>query len=207
MKFPIINRRRLVAGAAIVLAGGAALAGPVAAQVDDSDVRTTWAAEALQPLVEDGTLTQAQADAVEQALADARPVGHERGAGRRLDVAATAIGIGTDELGEALRNGSTIADVAAINGVGLQVVVDAMVAEAQEHLDEHVAAGDLTTDEAAARLATITERITAFVNGNLPAGGLGSGPGRGRGHGPHDDLDGDISETDATGTTDGTTGS
>jgi hypothetical protein len=82
-------------------------------------------------------------------------------------------------------------------------VVDAMVAEAQEHLDEHVAAGDLTTDEAAARLATITERITAFVNGNLPAGGLGSGPGfgpgRGRGHGPHDDLDGDISETDATG--------
>jgi polyhydroxyalkanoate synthesis regulator phasin len=210
MKLPHLSTRRLVAGAAIVLASGAVIAGPVAAQTGDTQVRTSWAAEALDGLVEDGTLTQAQADAVEQALEAARPErgGRGPGGGRGIEAAATAIGVEVDVLRDALRDGSTIADVAAINGVDVQTVIDAMVAAAQEHLDEQVAAGDLTADEAATRLTEVSERITAMVNGELPAGGPGGFGGRG--HGPHGDTDGNgplLGETPADTSVTETTGS
>ena len=101
-----MNRRnRLWVGGAAALGAGVLLAGPLraAAQEDDGD----WVSEALGGLVADGTITQAQADAVDQALDAARPEprrgpGEGRGPGRfgghfgpgiGLDAAATAIGI------------------------------------------------------------------------------------------------------------------
>lgn len=138
-------------------------------------------AEALAPLVEDGTLTQAQADAVIERLRDAapeRPVhgpgGHHRGPG--LEAAAEALGMTTDELRTALREGSTIAEVAGDRGVDVQTVIDAMVGEAKAHLDEKVAAGDLTQAEADERLAEITGRITDRVNSGGPRRDGGGGP-------------------------------
>src|SRR6185295_15246663 len=100
--------------------------------------------ETLQPLIDNGTITQAQADAVISALEAARPVdgrGHGRHGGPGLDAAASALGVSTDELRQSLDGGSTIAEVAQSKGVDVQTVIDAMVADLQAHLDTEVAGG------------------------------------------------------------------
>jgi 3-hydroxyacyl-CoA dehydrogenase len=169
--------RRWVAGAIATLGAGALIVVPltVAAQDDDGE---TWVTEALSGLVEDGTITQQQADAVSQALVDARPErefgrfggpGHWFGRGLGLDEAAEAVGIDIDDLREALRDGQTIAEVAGEHSVDVQTVINAMVAEAEEHLNDAVADGRLDETEAAERLTAVTEKITSFVNEGSPA--------------------------------------
>lgn len=138
-------------------------------------------AEVLAPLVEAGTIDQAQADAVIEALIDARPDrGHGRGEhlGRGLEAAATALGMSTSELRTALRGDQTIAQVAESRDVEVQVVIDAMVAELEEHLAQKVTAGDRTQEEADQLLERGTERITDLVNNGRPERGDGRGRGR-----------------------------
>ena len=105
-----------------------------------------WVRQALDELVADGTLTTEQADAVANKLAESRPErgpggpGHgRRGKGPGLEAAATALGIEPSELMTQLRDGKTIAQVAADKGVDVQTVIDAMVADMSTHLDEEVA--------------------------------------------------------------------
>ena len=135
--------------------------------------------EMLQALVDDGTITDAQADAVTEHLVENRPERGDRGdrgdrGGRRAhpgadgEVVAELIGIDAAELRAALRDGSTIAELADANDVDPQTVIDALVAEAQGHLDLAVENGRLTEDEAAAKSEQLTERITARVNGERP---------------------------------------
>ena len=133
--------------------------------------------ESLQTLVDDGTIDGAQADAVADHLASEAPGrigrrgpgGHGRGA---LGEAVTeALGIEAEALREQLRAGSTIADIAAENGVELQTVIDAMLAEVSEKLDQAVADGRLSEDDASAKLDQAAERIEARVNGERPARG------------------------------------
>jgi hypothetical protein len=196
-------RTKLAAAAvgASLLAGagaGAALMTPVVATAADgsssgdssgssSDETATtrpepgqWVKDALADLVEDGTLTQAQADKVAEKLEASRPaggpggpggMGHGRGPG--LSVAAEAIGIEESALAEALQGGQTIADVARANDVDVQTVIDAIVAEMNSHLDKAVTAGRLTQEQADERKAGAAERATALVNGERPAGGPG----------------------------------
>lgn len=138
---------------------------------------STHFSEAIAPLVEAGTITQAQADAVIAALADAGPPegGHRgpggRMGGRGLDSAAEALGITADELRTALQDGQTIAQVAESRGVDVQTVIDAMLADLKAHLDEEVAAGEHTQEEADQKLADATERITDSVNNGMPERG------------------------------------
>jgi hypothetical protein len=128
--------------------------------------------DVLDALVADGTITQAQEDAILARLDEAIPaprVGHEDGrrpGGRGftrhafglgadvLTAAADALGVTEDELRTELRDGTTIAEVASDKGVDVQKVIDAMVA----------AAGD-----------DLQQRITDFVNGDLPEPPFGPG--------------------------------
>lgn len=138
--------------------------------------------EALQSLVDDGTIDSAQADAVASTLAESGPrggPGGHRGRGQGLEVVAEAIGIDSDALREALQSGQTIAEVAEANGVDPQVVVDAMVANISEKLDEAVESGRLTQEEADERKADAPERAEARVNGERPERGDRRGPGPG----------------------------
>lgn len=165
--------------------------------------------EVLQPLVDDGTLTPAQLDAVISALEAAGPMGHGgaggdqggRGMGRggaNLDVVASTLGLTADEVRTAIQGGQTIADLAAANGSSAENVIDALVASMKAHLDEEVAAGEHTQDEADQILVDATARITEFVNTTASiaeAGPMNGGPG-GRGHRPGDG--------DGTGTSTGT---
>ena len=91
----------------------------------------------------------------------------DRGAG--LDAAAEVIGVSPEELREALRDGTSLADLAEANGVDAQDVVDVLVAEATERLDQAVADGRLTEEKAADIAEHLTERITAMVKGERPA--------------------------------------
>ncbi|MBI5088356.1 MAG: hypothetical protein HZB15_05700 [Actinobacteria bacterium] len=140
--------------------------------------------EVLQPLVDDGTLTADQLEAVVSALDAAGPVGDgpmgeggPMGPGGRhghggmhigLDAAATALGLTADELRTELEGGSSITDVAAAKGIDVQTVIDAMVAEATQRIDDRVAAGDLTQEEADAKIADLTERVTDAVDNIRP---------------------------------------
>jgi hypothetical protein len=115
----------------------------------------------------------AQQDGQEQPAPEAdegRPCRGPRGGGKHLEVAAQAIGIEVDALREALGNGQTIAEVAQANGVEVQVVVDAMVADLGTRIDEGVANGRLTQEEADEKKAELPERVTARVNGERPEG-------------------------------------
>jgi polyhydroxyalkanoate synthesis regulator phasin len=149
--------------------------------------------ETLAPLVADGTITQAQADKVVETLLAARPEGgpggrgHGPGGGRfGGEAAATALGITVDELRTALREGSTIAEVAQEKGIDVQVVIDAIVAERTEQIAAAVADGKLTQEQADERLADLEAKVTERVNQALPEGGRG-----GRGGPPPEDAPAD----------------
>jgi hypothetical protein len=159
----------------------------------------------LKPLVDDGTLTQAQLDKVVETLAAAGPMGGggpgDHGGGRGgagLSVVATTLGMTEAEVRDAISNGQTLAQLAESKGSSAQALIDAILADTKTHLDEEVAAGEHTQAEADAKLADATARVTDFVNNTDTAGPMGGGMG-GPG-GPHHDRDGDAAGTDGTGT-------
>ena len=84
------------------------------------------------------------------------------------DVVAGLLGVDAEHLRAGLRDGKSIADIAAERGVDLQTIIGALVDEASTHLDQAVADERLTDDEAADMLAKLTDRITARVNGERP---------------------------------------
>jgi DNA-binding IscR family transcriptional regulator len=135
--------------------------------------------ETLKPLVDAGTISQAQADAVIAALKADMPARGERGhkGGAGLEVAAQALGMTADELHAALDGGQTLAQVASDKGVNVQVVVDALVASATNHINEEVASGEITQAQADQKLAELSQRVTDRVNNPRPEGGPRGGHG------------------------------
>jgi len=133
--------------------------------------------ETLKPLLDNGTLTQAQVDAVAKALQDARPAGKGGKAGvprgTSLETAASAIGVTVEEVRTAQRAGQSLADLARAKGVDPQKVIDALLAPIIEHEKAEVASGEDTQAEADKKIADATTRITEFVNGKAPAKGTG----------------------------------
>jgi hypothetical protein len=194
--------RKTIAAAAVaasVAVGGitgAVLGTPgLAGAADTATGAVGWVQEALGGLVDDGTITQEQAAAVETALGDAR---QERGTGRGLghhlglSAVAEALGVSEDELRTALQDGRTIAEVAADEGVEVQAVVDAVVAAQREHLDEKLADGDLTQEQADELLAGADERVTAMTEDEWSS--FRGGPGGRHRHrsGPPSEDEGDA---------------
>lgn len=184
-------------GAALLGGGGlgAALMAPTVASADSTSTAASssstdssgtqakpgaWVGDALKKLVDAGTITQAQSDAVQAALDAARPAGGPGGPGRGgpgLDAAATALGMEAADLRTALEGGKTVAEVAKTKGVDLQKVVDAIVTEMNSHLAQAVTDGRLTQAQADEMKANATERATALVNGEQPDPGSGPPPG------------------------------
>lgn len=152
----------------------------------------TRIASVLAPLVKAGTINQAQADAVTEALVAAKkaegPRGEQGGPGRGhrgpgLEAAATALGMTTAELRTAVQSGQTLAQIAADKGVDVQVVIDALKAELAEHLAEEVTSGEITQEQADQKLAKASERITDMVNNGRPERGGPEGQGGQQGQG------------------------
>ncbi len=161
------------------------VATPVVALQDDTDAPETDRPEPgqqlrglLQQLVDDGTIDATQADAVTELLmenrperGDRRPGHHQRGPGFDGEVVAGLLSIDVDTLRTELRAGNSIADIAESNDVDPQTVIDALVTEADGHIDLMVEDGRLTLDEGDAMKDNVVARITARVNGERPGRG------------------------------------
>lgn len=181
----------------------------------DETANEDWAAEAverlreaLQPLVDDDTLNSGQADDVADFLVEEREGrmgkagqrGHGPGRGGmggsfgRSDVIQETLRLEATEIREALSDGGSLADLATANGVDPKVLIDALVAESQARIDEAIADGRLSEDDATEHQADMVERITDMVNGEMPE--RGDFGGRGRHGGP---FGSDDSSTDEEG--------
>jgi hypothetical protein len=207
-----------LAAATTVILGGAtafvvptmasAATGAVTAATDGDDTTEVAAAitAALSGLVNDGTITQAQADAVARTLAEnppVRPGGHGghgfgRGGGPMaagLVAAATTLGMTPQEIRTALEGGASLASLAEGKGIAkadlVTAMVDAVVAEINAHEAEE-GEDPLTQVE--------IERITEFATAAVDRVGLPDRPGHERGgmsgdggrHNHHDDRLGDV---------------
>ena len=185
---PIKRSVAITAIAASTLGGvaaGAAFFTPAIAGAQDDVVEAEQAApergerisEALQVLVDDGTLTEAQRDAVVETLQNARPDRGEfrerlgqrgpRGAGEIAEI----LGLEGSEMREALRNGSSIAELAEAQGIDSADIVDAIVARAEDRLDTAVENGRIDDVQAAEMLTRTAERAEDLVNGEIEFGG------------------------------------
>jgi len=206
---------------------GSGTAAPVPATpapAQDKAERDDRLRQALQSLVDDGTLTQVQLDAVIAKLDTAGPFGGGGPGGRGgrhgifgigvdngLDTVATTLGVTVDELRTALQGGTTLADYATSKGKTAQDVIDALVAKAKSALDTRVTAGDMTQADADTELTEATAAITDVVEKGGPLGGRGfgmggMGGGRGGQHGDHTDFpDRDAPSTTPSTTTPSTT--
>ncbi len=141
--------------------------------------------------VQQGTLTQAQADALKQRLqqGDFRALFGRGGKGwggphlfgvkqAMLDAAAGALNLSADDLVTRLRNGETLAAIAQAQGTTEQAVIDAALAAARTQLDQAVANGTLTQAQADAIYSELQSRGADILTL------------RGRGHGPRGWRDG-----------------
>jgi len=152
----------------------------------------------LDQAVANGRLTQEQAD---QRLADAgakidqflnsKPGDHLPGrdgdgkpgkgfgipkGGASLETIAGVLGTDVETLRIQLAEGKTIAEIA---GDKTQAVIDALVAEANAKIDEAVANGRLTQEQADQLKTKTAEMISKFVNEGGPLKKFGKGFGRG----------------------------
>lgn len=188
---PEALRTRLQAGETLAAIAGDRTDDLVAALVADGERH-------LDDAVTHGRLTQEEADEKKAELPERMtafvnatlpaegdrggPGGKHGGPGgpggrANLGTVASTLGITEEELRTQLQSGKSLADIA---GDKTGAVVDALVAEATARIDQAVADGKLTAEQASERKANLDERITAMVNRTPPA----EGERRGHRHGP-----------------------
>ena len=159
--------------------GGTVVGGPTTALAENDGPKGRLKA-LLDGLVTKGTVTQAQVDAILQAIQDAAPTPRPNVKPARPSVpgvmsfvrdltkaASDYLGMDLKTLVTQLRDGKSVADVAngltdkSKNAAGL---VATLTQAANDKLDQAVAANKLTADQAATLRPKIAAEITTFVN-------------------------------------------
>jgi hypothetical protein len=184
----------LVAGAAI----GATLLVPSAVNAADTPTTTaapsteapapaapnpgpmgSWVDGALKPLVDAGTITQAQADAVKDALAKAKPAFP---GGRKPDgpfggpvgkdpaKIAAALGMTEADLKAGLASGKTLAELATEHGKDPAAIAQIIIDDVNARIDAALSAGRLSQAQADQMKADAKARADDIVNGKAPLG-------------------------------------
>lgn len=135
----------------------------------------TGLAEILAELVEEGVITDDQADAVSgrvderieerRAEFEARRAEHQAEREENMAAVADAAGVTVDELTDALRNGDSLADVAGDN---VDAVIDLLVQEQTDRINDALENGRIDAERADELLADVEERVTDRVNGERP---------------------------------------
>ena len=145
----------------------------------------------IAQLIEDGVITEEQADdldairtAVQEARAEARA--------EKQQAIADVLGISVEDLQAAKEEGQTLAEIA---GDDVDALVDFFVEQKTEKINEKVAAGELTQEEADEKIAGLEERIESRIENG---GGFGRRGGDGpRNGGPAGDADAAAETTSA----------
>jgi len=101
--------------------------------------------------------------------------GHGFGRGEGLAAAASYLGMTEAELRTELHD-KTLAEIAKEKGKSVSGLVQAMVTAAEKQIDEAVAGGKLTKEQAAAIKADLQARIQSLVDGEFRHDGLGPHP-------------------------------
>jgi polyhydroxyalkanoate synthesis regulator phasin len=179
----------LAAGAfTTTLVGGVAMAGfqPFSAQergivggpatgLVERDQPVNKIKAALDTLVTKGTITQAQEDAILQALKDTTPPARPKAPvgpiapnirsfiGDMTRVATTYLGLSEKDLAVRLRAGKSIADVATSLSKSTAELTTLLTNSANEKIDKAVAANRLTADQAVTLKSRIAAEVTSFV--------------------------------------------
>jgi polyhydroxyalkanoate synthesis regulator phasin len=136
--------------------------------------------EALAPLLDAGTLTGEQAEAVVDELAPlvararfrAGTQQMVRQLGRLMAETAEVLGITAADLREQTESGSTLAEIAAANGFSGEQLVGAVTDHIAAHLAVQVTAGNLDQRQAAGIVARTSETLSNLVDVQHPFGTL-----------------------------------
>jgi uncharacterized protein YidB (DUF937 family) len=152
------NHKRWLLPGALVAGGvtvGSFLApvGLASAQTDDSD--------------DSSTETPESDEAVTPGERRGRGMAHRGGKGLfgpAKETVTEVLGLSADELREALGDDTSLADVAAAQGVPVEDLVAALVAAGQERIDDAVASGKIDDERAAEASAGLAERVEELVN-------------------------------------------
>ncbi|HJV46237.1 MAG TPA: hypothetical protein VJ824_11020 [Bacillota bacterium] len=92
----------------------------------------------------------------------------------------TLLNIDANTLQQDLKDGKSLADIAAVQGVDEQKVIDLFMTQFSQHIDQEVQSGKLTQDEATQKKADMQTKAKEIVENK---GGFGhGGPGGFRGH-------------------------
>lgn len=136
----------------------------------------------VEEALEAGRLTEEQARKLEERIDRGEPplfgglgrfgMGPRGGSGRvghlgGIDAAVSYLGLTREGLGEQLRNGKTLAEIAGTRGKSVAGLVQALVDDASEKLNEAVSSGRLTREQADEIQEDLEERIADLVNGEL----------------------------------------
>ena len=168
------------------------LDGAVADERIDQGKADEILAEASEKITTMVNSTQEEIQAIREAEQAERRAERETRQVERQETLSSVVGVPFEDIQAALEEGeTTLAAIAAEQGVDLETLVNGLVAPAAADLADKVADGTLTQEEADERLAEMTERITERVQsvpGDRPDGDRGDrrgrrGPGRG-GPGP-----------------------
>ena len=174
-------KKRLIAGSAIA-ALTLSLATATGAVADDKFRDGKGISNIFRGLVSNGTLTQAQVDAISQAMQDARGAGKaafEAAKAERIKVITDALGIDAATLEAKRKAGQSLADIA---GDKKDALIAALVAYESKKIDAAVASGKLSAERATALKSKLTAGITAMVNNEAKLGKALKGFGK-KGHG------------------------
>lgn len=134
----------------------------------------------IDQLIEDGVITQEQADDL-SAVREAIQANREEQRAEKQAAIADALGITVEELEAAKEAGTSLADLA---GDDISALVDLFTERATERINDAVESGRLTQEQADERLAGLDERITSRIENG---GGFGT-----RGEGKRGNRGGDF---------------
>ena len=126
---------------------------------------------ALSGLVSNGTITQSQADAINKSLADARTANKvvmDKNHAAKLAVITSTLGITEEALKTRMKAGDSLATIA---GANKDALIAALVASKTKEINDALAAGKITTDQATKMKANLTTRVTEMVNSSRPPRG------------------------------------
>jgi len=177
------NRKYLAATIATGVA--LSLASTFPANADDKGMgKGPGLSTVLNGLKDRGTLTQSQVDAIESALKDSKSAARAEMVATKAaftKVLTDTLGISESDLTARMKAGESLATIA---GSKKDALISAIVAFETKAIDDALAAGKITGDQASKLKSKLVERTTSMVE---RAKGLGKGFGLefkgGKGHG------------------------
>ena len=120
--------------------------------------------------------------------------GCKGGGGGLLTAVSEATGLSREEIKAELEAGATLAEIAEANGADIDAIVADALADIESRLEEAVADGKLTQEEADDKLADAQEKLQSIADGTFEGS---FGRGRGRGNRNHPGSEGSPDETNA----------